>query len=160
MTQDDKTKNTRPKSNNDKMENKEGVKAQGIKLKYSYEKKNDYGTNHFFQVLDESPLKEIIELGKDIKMPVWEYNGISYLKFNEKKVYDYSIGLMIESDGSEVTQITVKKDVPYIVGFTFTKYDYERNQEQITGYFYKKYTIYQILIYRDGIARIIFKYYY
>ena len=84
ITQDDKTKNTRPKSNNDKMENKEGVKAQGIKLKYSYEKKNDYGTNHFFQVLDESPLKEIIELGKDIKMPIWEYNGKFYLKFNEQ----------------------------------------------------------------------------
>ena len=71
-----------------------------------------------------------------------------------KKVYGYSIDLTNESDGSEVTQITVKKDVPYIVGFTFTKYDYERNQEQITGYFYKKYTIYQILIYRDGIVRI------
>ena len=57
MTQDDKTKNTRPKSNNDKMENKVGVEVQGIKLKYSSERKNDYGTNHFFQVWDESPLK-------------------------------------------------------------------------------------------------------
>ena len=29
----------------------------GIKLKYLSEKQNDYGCNHMFQVLDESPLK-------------------------------------------------------------------------------------------------------
>ena len=34
----------------------------GIKLKYLSEKQNDYGTNHMFQLLDESPLKEPIEL--------------------------------------------------------------------------------------------------
>ena len=27
-----------------------------IKLKYLSEKENDYGKNHFFQVLDENPL--------------------------------------------------------------------------------------------------------
>ena len=32
----------------------------GIKLKYLSEKQNDYGTNHFFAVLGESPLKELI----------------------------------------------------------------------------------------------------
>ena len=67
------------------MENKEGVEVQGISLKYSSEKKNDYGTDHFFQVLGESPLKEIIELGKGIKMPIWVYNGKFYLKLNEKR---------------------------------------------------------------------------
>ena len=67
-----KQKNTRPKSNNDNMGNKEGVEVQGVKLKYSSEKKNGYGTNHFFQVLDKSPLKEIIELGTDINMPICE----------------------------------------------------------------------------------------
>ena len=41
---------------------------------------------------------------------------------------------MNESDGSEVTQITFKKDVPYIMDLIFTKYDFEKNQEQITGY--------------------------
>ena len=50
------------------------IAIAGIKLKYSSEKKNDYGTNHFFQVLDESPLKERIELGKDVRIPVWEYD--------------------------------------------------------------------------------------
>ena len=37
--------------------NKMDIAITGIKLKYLAEKKNDYGTNHFFQVLDESPLK-------------------------------------------------------------------------------------------------------
>ena len=129
-----KQKNTRPQSNNDKMETNGGVQVQGIKLKYSSEKTNAYGTNHFFQVLDESPLKEIIELGKDMKMPIWEYNGKFYLKFNDKKVLDYSVDLMNESNGSEITQITFKKDAPYIMDFTFTKYGFEKNQEQITGY--------------------------
>ena len=39
----------------------------GIKLKYLSEKQNDYGYNHMFQVLDESPLKELIELEEDMK---------------------------------------------------------------------------------------------
>ena len=34
----------------------------GIKLKYPSGKQNDYGTNHMFQVLGETLLKEIIEL--------------------------------------------------------------------------------------------------
>ena len=40
----------------------------GIKLKYLVEKINEYGTNHTFQVLDETPLQELIELGKDMEM--------------------------------------------------------------------------------------------
>ena len=50
------------------------IAITGIKLKGASEKTNDYGTNQFFQVLDESPLKEIIELGKDMRIPVWEYD--------------------------------------------------------------------------------------
>ena len=38
----------------------------GTKLKYLSEKINEYGTNHMFQVLDETPVKELIEL-KDMK---------------------------------------------------------------------------------------------
>ena len=38
----------------------------GIKLKYLSEKINEYGTNHVFQVLDETPLQELIEL-KNLK---------------------------------------------------------------------------------------------
>ena len=40
-----------------------GIKIiTGIKLKYQSGKINEYGTNHMFQVLDETPLKELIEL--------------------------------------------------------------------------------------------------
>ena len=34
----------------------------GIELKYLSEKINEYGTNHMFQLLDETLLKELIEL--------------------------------------------------------------------------------------------------
>ena len=42
------------------------INANRIKLKYLSEKQNDYGCNHMFQLLDESPLKEPIEL-EDMK---------------------------------------------------------------------------------------------
>ena len=51
-----------------------------------------------------------------------------------KKHYDYSTDLMNESDGSEITQITFEKDVPYVMDFTFAKYGFEKNQEHIKGY--------------------------
>ena len=35
----------------------------GITLKYLSEKVNEYGTNHFFAVLDEGLKKKLIELG-------------------------------------------------------------------------------------------------
>ena len=44
----------------------------GIKLKYISEKINEYRTNHMFQVLDETLLQELIELGKVMKMLIWE----------------------------------------------------------------------------------------
>ena len=47
----------------------------GIKLKYLSEKQNDYGTNHMFQVLGESTLKELIELEEDMKK---NYLGIQW----------------------------------------------------------------------------------
>ena len=46
------------------MPTKEVKQIKEIKVKYLSEKENEYGTNHFFQVLDETPLKELIELGK------------------------------------------------------------------------------------------------
>ena len=38
----------------------------GIKRKCLSEKINEYGTNHMFQVLGETPLKELVEL-EDVK---------------------------------------------------------------------------------------------
>ena len=34
----------------------------GIELTYLSEKINEYGSNHMFQLLDEPPLKELVEL--------------------------------------------------------------------------------------------------
>ena len=54
-------------------------------LKYLSLKENEYGHNHVFAVLDESPLEEIIKL-KDMKMHIWENSGKYYLKINAGKV--------------------------------------------------------------------------
>jgi len=56
------------------------IAGTGIKPKYLSEKKNDYGTNHFFELLDEKPLQELIELGKDMRMHVWEYDKKALFK--------------------------------------------------------------------------------
>ena len=46
----------------------------GIKMKYLSLKENEYGHNHFFNVLDITPLQQLIELRKSLKMPIWDYN--------------------------------------------------------------------------------------
>ena len=42
----------------------------GIKMKYLSLKENGYGHNHFFNVLDITPLQQLIELRKSFKMPI------------------------------------------------------------------------------------------
>ena len=56
--------------NNKDMEIKQ---IKELKVKYLSEKKNDYGNNHMFAIVDETPLKELLEM-TDMKMPIWEYN--------------------------------------------------------------------------------------
>ena len=104
------------------MSTKEVKQIKEIKLKYLSEKENEFGTNHFFQVLDITPLQELIELGKTMKIPIWEYNGKYYLKFNVVKVKEAQV------------ENGFKKYVPYIMALTFSEYDVEKNKEQITGY--------------------------
>ena len=67
----------------------------GIKLKYLSEKINEYGTNHFFAVLDETILKELIEL-ENIKMPIWEYNDKYYLEINAEKLKEVQVENALE----------------------------------------------------------------
>ena len=55
-------------------------------------------------------------------MPIWDYNGKFYLKINGIKIKELP------------DEHTFQKDVPYIMGITFRKYDFEKNGEQITGY--------------------------
>ena len=104
------------------MANNDIMAITGIKMKYLSLKENEYGHNHFFNVLDITPLQNLIELRKTLKMPIWDYNDKFYFKINDVKIKelpDYP---------------TFQKDVPYIMDITFRKYDFEKNGEQITGY--------------------------
>ena len=104
------------------MANNDIMAITGIKMKYLSLKENEYGHNHFFNVLDITPLQQLIELRKSLKMPIWDYNDKFYFKINDVKIKelpDYP---------------TFQKDVPYIMDITFKKYDFEKNGEQITGY--------------------------
>ena len=94
----------------------------GIKMKYLSLKENEYGHNHFFNVLDITPLQDLIELRKSLEMQIWGYNDKFYLGINDLKIR--------ELPGDRVFQ----KDVPYIMDLTFSKYDFQKNGEQITGY--------------------------
>ena len=93
----------------------------GIKPKYLSEKINEYGTNHMFQVLDETPLKELIELG-NMNMPIWEYDGNCYLEINAVTLKE----VQVEHVSNEYHT--------YIMDLSFSKYDFQKNGEQITGY--------------------------
>ena len=79
-----KTKKTQPRENTTNMPTKGIKEIKEIKLKYLPEKENEYGTDHFFAALDETPLQELVEL-KNVKMPIWVYNGKLYLKINAVK---------------------------------------------------------------------------
>ena len=58
---------------------------------------NEHGSNHFFNVLEITPLQDLIESKKSLKMPFWDYNGKSHLirELPNERVF--------------------KKDIPYIV---------------------------------------------
>ena len=91
-------------------------------MKYLFLKENEYGHNHFFNVLGITPLQDLIELGKSLKMPLWDYNDKLFLKANGLKIRELP------------GEIEFKKDVPYIMDSIFSKYDFQKNGEQITGY--------------------------
>ena len=55
-------------------------------------------------------------------MPIWDYNDKLYLRISDLKIK--------ELPGERVFQ----KGVPYIMDLTFSKYDFEKKGEQITGY--------------------------
>ena len=94
----------------------------GIKMKYLSLKENEHGHNHFFNVLDITPLRDLTELRKSLKMQIWDYNDKFYLGINDVRIR--------ELPGERVFQ----KDVPYIMDLTFSIYDLEKKGEQITGY--------------------------
>ena len=106
----------------------------GIKLKYLSEKKNEYGTNHFFELLDVKPLKDLIKLtdkDKDMKIPFWEYNNKYYLNFNDKRLYEYSINRFNEDEKHGIEEIVFKQDIPYIMDLTFKEYNFKKIMKQL-----------------------------
>ena len=103
-------------------DNKDIMIIIGVKVKCLSLKENEYGHNHFFNVLDITPLQDLIELKKSLEMPLWDYNGKFFLKVNDLKIKEL-LGVRV-----------FQKDVPYIMDLTFSKYDFQKNGEQITGY--------------------------
>ena len=59
--------------------NKDIMIIIGIKMKYLFLKESEYGSNHFFNVLDITPLQDLIELRKSVKMVIWGYNDKFHL---------------------------------------------------------------------------------
>ena len=85
------------------MADKDIMIITGVKMKYLSLKENEHGHNHFFNALDITPLQQLIELRKSLKMPIWDYNDKFYLKINDLKIR--------KLPGERVFQ----KDVPYIM---------------------------------------------
>ena len=89
------------------MASNDTMAINGVNMKYLSLKENEYGHNHFFTVLDITPLQQLIELRKSLKMPIWDYNDKFYLKINDVKIK--------ELPGDHIFQ----KDVPYIMDISF-----------------------------------------
>ena len=115
-------KNTKQQPTEIEMADNNVMVITGIKMKYLSLKENESGQNHFFNVLDITPLQSLMELRKSLRIPIWDYNSKIYLKINDVKIKELP------------DDYTFQKDVPYIMDITFSKYDFQKNGEQITGY--------------------------
>ena len=69
--------------------NKDIMVITGVKVKLLSLKENEYGHNHFFNVLDITPLQDLIELRKSLKIQIWDYNSKFYLKSMVLKLESY-----------------------------------------------------------------------
>ena len=67
MAKHKKSPKQQPTENIPMADNKDIMVIAGIKVEYLSLKENEYGHNHFFNVLDESPLNELLELRKMLK---------------------------------------------------------------------------------------------
>ena len=74
--------------------------------------------------------KELAE--ESLKMPVWKYNEICYPAINDKRVTDYAVDKSKTEGDIEV--IICSKDMPYILDWTFYRYEVEKYNEAIKGY--------------------------
>ena len=69
-------------------------------------------------------------------MPIWDYNDI-FQRINDIKNRELP------------GEIEFKKDSPYIIDLTFSKYDFQKNGEQITGYSISETKKYKSIIYTE-----------
>ena len=74
-----KKKNPKQQPTEIPMANNDIMAITGIEMKYLSLKGNEYGYNHFFNVLDITPLQQLIELRKSLKIPIWDYIDKFYL---------------------------------------------------------------------------------
>ena len=123
MTKKKKSPKQQPTEDIQTASNSDIMMITGIKMKYLSLKENEHGHNHLFNVLDISPLQDLIELRKSLKMHIWCYNDKFYFKINDIRIRELP-GVKIE----------FKKNVPYIMDLTFSKYDFQKNGEQIKSY--------------------------
>ena len=98
------------------MNTKEVKQIKEIKLKYLSEKENEHGINHFFQLLDITPLRELIELREIMKLLIWEYNNEFYLKINAVKIKEAKV------------ENAFNKDHPYIMDLSSSENDFQKKQ--------------------------------
>ena len=68
------------------MADKDIMIITGINMEYLSPKENEHGHNHFFNVLVITPLQDLIELRKSLKMQIWDYSEKFYLKTNGLKI--------------------------------------------------------------------------
>ena len=66
-------------------DNKASMFITGTKMKYSFLKENEYGSNIFFNVLDITPLQDLVELRKSL-IHLWDYNDKLLKRINDVKV--------------------------------------------------------------------------
>ena len=82
MTKKKKSPKQQPTEEIQMAGNKNIMVITGVKMKNLSLKENEHGLNQFFNVLDITPLQDLTELRKTLKMPIWEYNDKVYLKTN------------------------------------------------------------------------------
>ena len=86
MTKKKKSPKQQPTEDIRTASNSDIVVITGVKMKCLSLKENEYGSNHFFNVLDITPLQDLIELRKSLKMLIWGYNDKFYLGINDIKI--------------------------------------------------------------------------
>ena len=93
MTKKKKSPKQQPTEEIQMAGNKNIMAITGVKVIYFSLKENVHGHSHFFNVLDITPLQDLTELRKSLKMPIWDYNNKFYLKINDVKLECYLVKL-------------------------------------------------------------------